>query len=249
MIGVIPAAGSGKRLLPFTRAVPKEMYPILGKTPLDYALECMQDVGIKKVFIIVGHKKGAIIDYIGDGSRYGLKTIYVYQERQLGLGHAILQVEELIDDTFLTILGDTIITPYSEIKELINVHTKSKGVSTILLSEVQDPSGYGAVRIEGNRILELKEKPNEYDKTKFLVDGNKYLVITGAYIIQPELFRYLKATNPGTNNEIQLTDAIEGSIRDGQSVYGYVLKGSRHDIGNWKTLFEVERELMRQRDI
>ena len=248
MIGVIPAAGSGTRLLPFTRAVPKEMYPILGKTPLDYALECMRIVGIKKVFIIVGHKKGAIIDYVGDGSRYNLKVIYVYQEKQLGLGHAILQMEDFIDATFLTILGDTIIIPNTEIKELINVHINNeRAISTILLNEVRDPSEYGVARIlENGSIIELKEKPNDYDRIKFAKDG-KYIVISGVYVLEPNIFKFLKDTNPGNNGEIQLTDAIQCAIRNRQAVYGYILNGDRYDIGSWKTLLEVEQKLMKQK--
>lgn len=248
MVGVIPAAGSGKRLLPFTRAVPKEMYPILGKTPLDYALECMRDVGIEKVFIIVGHKKGAIIDYLGDGSRYGLKIVYICQEKQLGLGHALLQVEELIDGAFLTILGDTIITPYAEIQELVNMHFSGDAVSTVLLNEVNDPSDYGVAKINGNKILELKEKPNENDRVKFM-RNKKYLAISGAYVLEPEIFDFLNRTSPqtapGSSGEIQLTDAIESAIQDGKTVNGYILKGNRFDIGNWKTLLEVECELVK----
>lgn len=247
MIGVIPAAGSGTRLLPFTRAVPKEMYPILGKTPLDYALECMQNAGIKKVFIIVGHKKGAIMDYIGDGSRYNLKVIYVYQEEQLGLGHAILQIEDLIDTTFLAILGDTIITPYTQIQELINTHN-NESISTILLNEVQDPSEYGVARLsDTGKILELKEKPDEHDRIRFKVN-DKYLALSGAYVIEPEIFKFLNMINP-TKNEIQLTDAIEYAIQKGYHVYGYILNGNRYDIGRWKTLLEVERNLIKDINI
>lgn len=248
MIGVIPAAGSGTRLLPYTRAIPKEMYPILGKTPLDYALECMQDVGVKKVFIIVGHKKGAIIDYVGDGSRYGLKVVYVYQEEQLGLGHSILQLEDLVDTTFLTIFGDTIISPRTEIQELVNAHIEhccnlDEPISTILLNEVDDPSEYGVAKIENDKIIELKEKPNLHESIKFAKDG-KYLAISGAYILEPEIFKYLKVTKPGRNNEIQLTDAVESAIQIEDNVYGYILKGDRYDIGSWKTLLEVERKLL-----
>lgn len=251
MIGVIPAAGSGTRLLPFTRSVPKEMYPILGKTPLDYALECMRDVGIKKVFIIIGHKKGSIIDYVGDGSRYNLKVVYVYQEKQLGLGHAVLQIEDLIDTTFLTILGDTIISPNTEIQELIKLHITSKNnnekaISTILLNGVQNPSEYGVVRIENNKIIELKEKPNEKERTQFERYG-KYLAISGVYILEPEIFRFLKSTIPGRNDEIQLTDAFDNAINEGHTIFGYILKGDRYDIGSWKSLLEVEHKLMRNK--
>jgi dTDP-glucose pyrophosphorylase len=249
IIGVIPAAGSGTRLLPYTRAIPKEMYPILGKTPIDYALESMQDVGIKRVFIIVGHKKGAIIDYVGDGSRYNLKVVYVYQEEQLGLGHAILQMEDFIDTTFLTILGDTIITPGTEIQELVNIHFNrcenvDKPISTILLNEVEDPSDYGVARIfENKRIVELKEKPNERDRINFEKDG-KYLAISGVYILEPDIFKFLRTTIPGKNNEIQLTDAMERAIEVGCNIYGYILKGDRYDIGSWKSLLDVEQKLL-----
>jgi dTDP-glucose pyrophosphorylase len=152
IIGLIPAGGSGTRLYPFSKAVPKELYPIVGKAVIEHCVENLKEGGVKKVFIIVGHQKGALMDYIGDGSLFGVRVAYIYQLERRGLGHAILQAKNWIDSTFVTLLGDSFIEPKWEIKNLINIHAKEKPLATLLLSKVDDPTSYGiAWFFEGRR--------------------------------------------------------------------------------------------------
>ena len=131
-VGLIPAAGSGTRLYPFARAVPKEMYPILGKAVIEHCVENLLAGGVKKIFMIVGFQKGALMDYIGDGSFFDVNVAYVYQMKRRGLGHAIYQAKDWIDTTFVTLLGDSFIEPKDEMKELIRVHKKHKPIATLL---------------------------------------------------------------------------------------------------------------------
>ncbi|MBI4173267.1 MAG: NTP transferase domain-containing protein [Candidatus Aenigmarchaeota archaeon] len=252
VIGLIPAAGSGTRLYPFSRAVPKEMYPILGKAVIEHCVENLRAGGVEKVFIIVGHQKGAIMDYIGDGSFFGVKAAYIFQMMRKGLGHAILQARNWIQGTFITILGDSFIEPKEEIKDLIDLHQRHKPVATLLVFEVDDPSEYGVVKLgkmldHHGDVQSLAEKPAK-EKAKEFANNDKYYAITGAYVFEPKIFDYIDLTKAGGKGEVQITDAIALAIEKGEKVMALILKGKYIDIGKWQTIFDVEAKLLRAPD-
>jgi len=247
VVGLIPAAGGGTRLYPFSRAVPKEMYPILGKAVIEHSIENLKVGGVSKIFLIVGFQKGALMDYIGDGSFYGVDVAYLYQLKRKGLGHCILKARDWIGSTFVTLLGDSFIEPKEELKDLVDYHLKEKPVATVLLFEVNDPSGYGLVKfrsLEGDKgpVEELFEKPTG-GKAREFGHGGKYYAICGAYVFEPKIFDYIKKTPPGLKNEIQLTDAMQLALKNGERVNGMVLKGEYLDIGKWSTVLNVEKKL------
>lgn len=253
IVGLIPAAGTGKRLYPFSRAVPKEMYPILGKAVIEHSIENLKIGGIKKVYMIVGFQKGALMDYIGDGSFFGVNVVYIYQLKRRGLGHGVLQGREWINKTFVTLLGDSFIEPKEELRELIEYHRKEKPLATIMLFEVKDTGGYGIVKFKGLRdgagpVERMAEKPSEKELEKLKTNG-KFYAICGAYVFEPGIFRYLELTKPGLNNEVQLTDAMNLALKKGEKINGFVLKGKYIDIGKWRTVLKTEKELLVDLDI
>lgn len=253
VVGLIPAAGSGTRLYPFSRAVPKELYPVLGKATIEHCVENLREGGIRKIYMVVGHQKGALMDYIGDGSFFGVETAYIYQLRRRGLGHAILQARNWIDTTFVTLFGDSFIEPKSEIRDLIRLHQQHRPIATLLVFAVDDPTGYGIVTFadlqNGHGILtRLIEKP-DVQQAERLKTGDKYYGITGACVFEPKIFDYLRMTKPGINNEIQLTDAIALALKHGEKVIGVVLQGKYIDIGKWRTVFDIEKDLLSSADI
>jgi dTDP-glucose pyrophosphorylase len=253
IVGLVPAAGGGTRLYPFSRAVPKEMYPILGKAVIEHNIENLRKGGIKKIFMIVGFQKGALMDYIGDGSFYGIDVAYIYQLKRMGLGHAILQAKHWIDTTFVTLLGDSFIEPKEEIKDLIDYHMKKKPIATVLLFKVKDPTGYGIVRfkkLEGDHgpIEKLIEKPTP-DQAKELKSNDEYYAITGAYVFEPKIFDYIEKTKPGIRNEVQITDSIALALKNGENVQGVILKGEYIDIGKWNTVLKIEKRMIKDSDI
>jgi dTDP-glucose pyrophosphorylase len=253
IVGLIPAAGSGTRLYPFARAVPKEMYPILGKAVIEHCVENLRAGGIKKIFMVVGYQKGALMDYIGDGSFFGVRTAYIYQMKRKGLGHAIYQGKDWIDTTFITLLGDSFIEPKKEIRELIGLHKKHKPIATLLLFKVTDPKGYGVARLESpsgghGKISKVKEKPDLKQADEYKVNGG-YYAMCGAYVFEPGIFSYIGKTRPGANGEIQITDAIDLALKSGEKVQGMVLKGKYLDIGKWKTILHTEREFLKFLDM
>lgn len=248
MIGIIPAGGKGTRLRPITDFIPKELLMYGDKPFIGHCLESLRTIGLNRVCIIIGHKKGTIIDYVKDGSSFGLEVDYVYQREPKGLGHAILCADKKINgqDMFI-LLGDNVVTPYEELENLINIHKKENSFITILLEETEHPEMYGVVRFNGfdgkkGRILELFEKPTTTEeKSKFEHNGT-YYAISGAYVAKNGLFDYLRITQPGRNNEIQLTDAIELALKDGKKVIGVLLKGKRVDIGNMEMYLRAQKE-------
>jgi UDP-N-acetylglucosamine diphosphorylase / glucose-1-phosphate thymidylyltransferase / UDP-N-acetylgalactosamine diphosphorylase / glucosamine-1-phosphate N-acetyltransferase / galactosamine-1-phosphate N-acetyltransferase len=253
IVGLIPAAGSGTRLYPFARAVPKEMYPILGKAVIEHCVENLKIGGVGKIFMVVGYQKGALMDYIGDGSFFGVNVAYIYQMKRKGLGHAIYQGKDWIDTTFVTLLGDSFIEPKDEIRTLLDVHMKKKPIATLLLFEVNDPSGYGIAKIKKEDgccgpVVNVVEKPTLEKAAEYKENGG-YYAMCGGYVFEPGIFSYIEKTKPGAKGEIQITDAISLAIKSGEKVYGVILKGKYLDIGKWKTILHTEMELLRYLDI
>ncbi|MBI4175966.1 MAG: NTP transferase domain-containing protein [Candidatus Aenigmarchaeota archaeon] len=253
IVGLVPAAGGGTRLYPFSKAVPKEMYPILGKAAIEHCIENLKEGGIRKIFVVVGHQKGALMDYIGDGSHFGVTAAYIYQYERKGLGHAILQAKDWINKPFTVLLGDSFIEPKKDIRELLELHRRETPLATLLLFEVEDPEGYGIAKFKEmkNRhgeIETLVEKPSA-SRAESLRTGGRLLAITGVYVFDPRIFGYIEKTEPGAKGEIQITDAINIAVQSGEKVMGLVLSGRYLDIGKWKTVLAIEKELAGKMDV
>ncbi len=253
IVGLIPAAGGGTRLYPFSRAVPKEIYPIMGKAVIEHSIENLKLGGVKKIFVVVGFQKGSLMDYVGDGSFCGVEVAYLYQMKRKGVGHCILKSGDWINTTFVTLLGDSFIEPKEEIREMIDFHREKKPVSTVLVFEVDDPTGYGIVKFKnlenGFGVVEkMVEKPTREQAREFETNG-KYYALCGAYVFEPGIFDYIRKTPPGIKDEIQITDSISLALKSGEKVFGMVLKGEYLDIGKWNTVLRVENDLFRKKDI
>jgi dTDP-glucose pyrophosphorylase len=245
----------GKRLYPFSRAVPKEMYPILGKPVIEHVVENLKMGNIRKIFMVVGHKKSAIMDYIGNGGHYDVDVAYIFQLEQLGLGHAILQGENWINSTFVTLLGDSFLEPKHEINQLIKVHRRERPVATLMVFEVSDPTGYGIVKLDlkgGNYgiIRRMVEKPTLKEAESYLSSDGKYYAICGLYAFEPLIFDYIKkAPIHKKSGEVHITNALQLAIEEGEDVMGMVLKGEYIDIGKWHTVLAAEKKFFDKCDI
>lgn len=246
-LGLIPAAGGGTRMYPFSRAVPKEMYPILGKPVIEHCIDNLREGGIKQIFMIVGHQKGALMDYVGDGSFYNVNVAYIYQLKRRGLGHAILQAEKWIGKPFVTLLGDSFIEPKKEIQNMMKFHTEKKPIATILLFKVKVPTGYGIAKFKTldndcGLIEKVIEKPSLEEAEEYKLN-HEFYALCGAYVFEPRIFGFIKRTKPGKRKEVQITDSIQLAIENGENVCGVILKGKYLDIGKWKTVFDIQKEM------
>jgi len=256
VIAVIPAAGSGTRLLPITKALPKEMLPLVDQPLVHYAVEEAVECGIRDLVIITGHGGEVIKNYFAAGAAlepylhnpdllismghlpHILETLtigYAEQSKPLGLGHAILVSEGLVRDRALAVLlvDDVILSRPSCLEQLLAVYRET-GESVIGLFEVpdEDVQKYGIAlgeRVDlcpGLDVLRLKDVI-EKPKRK---EAPSRLSVMGRYVLRPELFRCLDELKPGTNGEIQLTDGIR-RLMGTRPVYGVVFRGSRVDAG------------------
>ncbi|MBI5587821.1 MAG: UTP--glucose-1-phosphate uridylyltransferase GalU [Deltaproteobacteria bacterium] len=249
---VFPAAGFGTRFLPATKAIPKEMLPLVDKPLIQYALEEAKDSGLQEMIIVTGMGKTAIEDHFDTsfeleillkerGKDELLKMIqnvsglvhfaYTRQKKPLGLGHAISITKNLINnEPFAVFLGDDIIdAKVPAMKQMIRVFNECRS-SVLAVQKVPKSQAHLYGVIKGKkvapgiyRVLDLVEKPKENPPSN--------LAIIGRYILTPEIFNALEKTTPGKGGEIQLTDAIKILLRT-QEVYAYEFDGCRYDAGD-----------------
>ncbi|MDQ0728712.1 UTP--glucose-1-phosphate uridylyltransferase GalU [Microbacterium sp. W4I20] len=254
---VIPAAGLGTRFLPATKAMPKEMLPVVDKPAIQYVVEEAADAGIDDILVIIGRNKNAISNHFdsvpelevklmekGDDGRLAsvmkssdLADIhFVRQGEPKGLGHAVLRARTHVgDSSFAVLLGDDLIDERDPLlTDMIAEHERS-GAAVIALMEV-DPASihmYGAAAvetIEGSdnvRVTGLVEKPAQED-------APSNLAIIGRYVLPASVFEILERTEPGKGGEIQLTDALQemAADADGPGVVGVIFRGRRYDTGD-----------------
>jgi UTP--glucose-1-phosphate uridylyltransferase len=256
---VIPAAGMGTRFLPATKAVPKEMLPVVDTPTIQYVVEEAVAAGLGDILLITGRGKGAIEDHFdrapeleelleAKGDTAGLELIRksnqlaaVHSIRQgapKGLGHAVLCAADHVgNEPFAVLLGDDFIHPGDPLlRRLLEVRERYGGSVVTLMEVGRDQiSLYGAAAVEPTgeddvfRVTDLVEKPDPDD-----APSNQ--VIIGRYVCDPAIFGVLRETPPGRGGEIQVTDALKTLAQmpptDGGGVHGVLFSGRRFDTGN-----------------
>jgi UTP--glucose-1-phosphate uridylyltransferase len=266
---VIPAAGLGTRFLPATKAQPKEMLPIVDKPAIQYVVEEAVRAGIDDILIITGRGKRTLEDHFDRnfeleyyleqrGKTADLEEIqalaemadihYVRQGEPLGLGHAVSVARKHVgENPFVVMLGDDIMVGESAVlSDMIDTYEKY-GRSVVALSEfpTDEISSYGCVdpEILSDDLVRLRgivEKPAPQD-------APSNLAVMGRYVFTPEIFDALAHVRPGVGGEIQLTDAI-ALLLDSQTVYGWVFRDGRYDIGKKLDYLRATVELALDRD-
>lgn len=229
---IVPAAGLGTRFLPATRAVPKEMLPIGNRPALDLLVEEARSAGAGEIVIIISHAKELIRTYFRDAP----DVRFVYQEEQRGLGHAVLQAADASCGQILVLLGDAVVLGCNAAKEMAELSRAHGGVSVIGCERVprEKVSRYGVMKLDGDRIVDMVEKPS-------VEEAPSDVVVAGRYLLDSKIFDYLRTQTPGKGGEIQLTDSIRRMIADGSDCRAYVYPGRRHDIGNPDGYYETLR--------
>ncbi|MDW2886349.1 UTP--glucose-1-phosphate uridylyltransferase GalU [Exiguobacterium artemiae] len=249
---IIPAAGLGTRFLPATKAMPKEMLPILTKPTIQYIVEEAVASGIEQIIIVSGRNKRAIEDHFDhapelenilrqkgkldllkevDASTTMAEIHYIRQKEPKGLGHAIWSARHFIgDEPFAVLLGDDIIVSEEPgLKQLMKQYEElDASVVGVRQVPTEDTHRYGI-------IDPLNQTGRRYQVRQFVekpVQGTapSDMAIIGRYILTPAIFEYLAKQEAGAGGEIQLTDAIE-RLNGQENVYGYELEGKRFDVG------------------
>ncbi|WP_340114874.1 UTP--glucose-1-phosphate uridylyltransferase GalU [Maribellus mangrovi] len=251
---VIPAAGYGTRFLPATKSSPKEMIPIIDTPVIQYVVEEAVESGITDILMIIGKGKRAIEEHF-DRSPILEETLekknnlemlekikaisemanihFVWQKEMNGLGDAILHAKHHVgNEPFVILLGDTLVQSENGpvTKQLIDVYKQQKG-SVIALEEVKPElvSRYGVV--DGDAVSENVIRAKNWIEKPSFEEAPSNLAVASRYLFTPEIFSYLETTEPGKNNEIQLTDAMREMVKN-HPMFGLKFKGKRYDIGN-----------------
>jgi UTP--glucose-1-phosphate uridylyltransferase len=266
---VIPAAGLSTRLLPATKAQPKEMLPIVDKPTIQYIVEEAIKSGIEDILIVTGRGKRAIEDHFDKSyeleeelkkkGKNDLLAIvqdisnlvnihYIRQKEPKGLGHAIYCTKTFIgDEPFAVLLGDDIIDSKEPcLKQMLEVYEKYQ--STVIgVQPVPDDDicKYGIIDCirESERVYKVKDLVEKPDRDT----APSNIVILGRYIISPRIFEFLENAQPGKNGEIQLTDALK-KLAEVENVYAYNFVGDRYDVGNKMGYLKAMVELALKRE-
>jgi glucose-1-phosphate thymidylyltransferase len=229
---LVLAGGSGTRLRPITHTSAKQLVPVGNKPVIDFGLEAIAAAGIKDVGIIVGHTGPEIQAYVGDGSRYGIEVTYVSQPEPLGLAHAVLTAEDYLGrDDFVMYLGDNLIA--GGITEFVQQFEQNKPDAQILLAKVRDPERFGVAELgpDGHVSL-LVEKPPE---------PKSDLALVGVYLFSGNIMDACHAIDPSPRGELEITDAIQWLIDDGQQVAERTITGWWKDTGKLYDMLEANR--------
>jgi UTP--glucose-1-phosphate uridylyltransferase len=260
---LFPAAGFGTRFLPATKAVPKEMLPVLTKPLLQYGVEEALSAGIFNMSIVTGRGKRAIedhfdnafeleaqlkgtskenyLDEIGEVIKKSTFT-YVRQKKMLGLGHAILTGESLIgDQAFAVILADDLCFSEEEsvISQMIKIYDKYK-CSVVAIEEVNSSkvSQYGIISAEKVANSDKEYLVKDMVEKPDAINAPSNLAIIGRYILTPDIFTILNTIKPDKNGEIQITDALKIQAKKGK-VIAYKFHGKRFDCGTVEGFLEA----------
>lgn len=255
---VIPAAGLGTRFLPATKAMPKEMLPVVDKPAIQYVVEEAVAAGLTDILMITGRNKNALenhFDRVGEleatllmkGDTDKLEKVnysteladmhYVRQGDPKGLGHAVLRAKMHVGrEAFAVLLGDDIIDERDVLLTRMIEEASARNASVVALLEV-DPSlahMYGVATVEETETPDVVRITGLVEKPAPGTAPSNYAII-GRYVLRPEVFDVLEKTEPGKGGEIQLTDALETMASAPQwtgGVYGLVFRGRRYDTGD-----------------
>lgn len=205
---VILAAGEGRRLKPFTVNKPKVMLSIAGKPILHYVIESLIANGIRDIVIVVGYQKEKVYDYVGDGKQYGANITFVTQNKQLGTAQALYMAKEALEDEFLVLNGNRLISP-DTISRFVR-----ESPPAILIKKVDDASRYGVVRFNNGLLSRIIEKPD-------LIESD--FVSTGIYAFPKYISRYIEG-------ELKIPDAVNKMLSDGVLINAFETEGTWLDV-------------------
>ncbi|QKS72610.1 UTP--glucose-1-phosphate uridylyltransferase GalU [Paenalkalicoccus suaedae] len=249
---IIPAAGLGTRFLPATKAMPKEMLPIVDKPTIQYIVEEAVASGIEDIIIVTGKGKRAIEDHFDhafeleqslaekgkvellEKVQHSSKMVdihYIRQKEPKGLGHAVWCARKFIgDEPFAVLLGDDIVQADEPcLRQLMNEYDET-GASIIGVQQVPDNETHRYGIVDPDKQTGRRYSVNQFVEKPKKGSAPSNLAIMGRYILTPEIFHFLDKQERGAGNEVQLTDAIE-KLNSIQRVFAYDFAGQRYDVG------------------
>lgn len=238
MRAVVLAAGKGTRLRPLTDDKPKGMVEVDEKPILTHCFEQLKTLGADEFVVVVGYLKEHIIEHYGDEFN-GIPITYAHQREQKGLAHALLTVEQHIEDNFMLMLGDNIFS--ANLADVVRRQREDRADAAFLVEEVpyEEASRYGVCDTNKyGEITDVVEKPD---------DPPSNLVMTGFYTFSPAIFSACKLVQPSNRGEYEISEAIDLLIRSGRTIDAIRLNGWRIDIGYSEDRKRAEERLQEER--
>ncbi|MBN2110528.1 MAG: NTP transferase domain-containing protein [Methanosarcinaceae archaeon] len=230
MKAVILAAGEGTRMRPLTASRPKVMLPVANRPMIEHIIAAAMDAGIKDFVLITGYREDALIDYFGNGRKYGASIEYVHQEKQMGTADAIACARGHVNGSFIVLNGDMLIGS-GHIRQLMS----SDKDAVITVREVDEPSRFGVIETDSGRVIRIIEKPQN-------PPGN--LANAGIYLFREPIFDLIDRTELSPRGELEITDSLQMMVDAGYNV-GYALLDSEWiDIGRPWDLLEANMLLL-----
>ncbi len=221
---VILAAGEGQRLRPFTVTKPKTMISIAGKPILQYVVEALAKNGIRNIVIVAGYRREQVFNYMGNGERFGVKIVYITQEKQLGTAHALMQARSVVEDEFLVLPGDNLIEA-NTIARFIRMKPQA-----MLVKKVENTARYGVVTTDGDTVRDITEKP---------VEAECDIINTGIYSFNRQVFDFIDA-------ELAIPDVMNSMISQGQIIGCQETEGTWLDVVYPWDILSLNNAILRQ---
>jgi len=231
MKAVVLVAGKGTRMEPLTSDCPKVMLQVANKPILEHIVNSAIDAGIEGFVFITGYLEQQIREYFGDGSKWGVSIDYVMQKEQLGTANAIGYAKGHVKEVFLVLNGDMLIGK-EDLKTLISRPEEA----LICVKEVENPSDFGVLEVENNKVVRIIEKP---------VNPPTNLANAGIYLFRNSIFDFIDRTHSSVRNELEITDSIQMLIDSGVIVGYSPLEGKWIDIGYPWDLLKANENLLK----
>ncbi len=234
MKAVILAAGEGTRLRPLTLTRPKHLIPVGEKPVIEYVLDAIKEAGIDEVLIVVHYRAEQLKDFLGNGSKHGLRIEYIYQTEMKGTADAIKTIEPHVDEDFMLIYGDLLTTP-EVIKTVLEAHEEKKPAVSMAVVQVGHPEHYGIVKFEGAYIIDIMEKPKPSEAPTSLANA-------GIYVFSKEIFKKIRQTPLSSRGELEITDSFKLLIKEKRQILAVQISAKDwFDIGRPWDLLEANK--------
>ncbi|WAH37659.1 nucleotidyltransferase family protein [Alicyclobacillus dauci] len=236
MKAVIMAGGRGTRLQPLTKRMPKPMLELLDRPTMEYIVELLAAHDFNDITITVCYMADAIRSYFSDGAEWGVRIRYQEESVPLGTAGGVKRLQHQLQETFIVTSGDGL-TDFN-LSQALEQHRRNGGIATLLLKEIHCPLGYGTVELdEGGRISKFVEKPHTW------IDGQGYLVNTGIYILEPEVFDYIPDGEPFDFGRQLFPLLVERDI----PIFGYEASGYWSDVGTLQQYYQTQLDMIHGR--
>ena len=237
MKGIILHGGHGTRLRPLTHTGPKQLLPIANKPMSQYAVEDLKNAGINDIAIVIGDVyPDKVKEYYGDGKNLDVKFSYIFQDNPKGISHAIGLCKDFVkDEKFVVYLGDNVLR--KDLLDYTKKFQKANSDAMILLCEVDDPSRFGIAELDENKktIKKIIEKPKSPISN---------LAVIGVYFLTPKIFEIIKKLKPSWRDELEITDALQMLMDEGNTVEYDTVTGWWKDTGTPEDILHANRLIL-----